>query len=115
MRRIGQWLGGEDLRLMTVEEKLDLLARTMMETARQNGEGNRSEIERLVRPWGFKLRDIRVPVRIFHGGQDRIMPVAHARRMARMLKDCVATYYDEEGHFSVLVNRADALMRAVPG
>jgi pimeloyl-ACP methyl ester carboxylesterase len=113
MMRIAQWLGGEDLRLMQVEGKLDLLARTMMETARQSGAGNRSEIERLVRPWGFRLRDIAVPVFLFHGGQDRIMPVVHARKMAGALKDCVATYYEDEGHFSVLVNRAEALMAAV--
>jgi pimeloyl-ACP methyl ester carboxylesterase len=115
MVRIGQWLGGEDLRLMQDPIKLDLLARTMLETGRQNGQGNRNEIERLVRPWGFDIRKIAVPVYLFHGDQDRIMHVGPARRMARALRNCVATFYAGEGHFSVLVNRADELMGALAG
>jgi pimeloyl-ACP methyl ester carboxylesterase len=113
MVRIGQWLGGEDLRLMQDPEKLELLARTMMETDRQNGQGNRSEIARLVKPWGFNIRKIAVPVFLFHGDQDQIMHVGPARRMARALKNCVPKFYADEGHFSVLVNRAHDLMAAL--
>lgn len=113
MARVGQWLGGEDLRLMQDPAKLELLARTMMETARQDGAGNRSEIERLVKPWGFNIRKIAVPVFLFHGDQDRIMHVGPARRLARALENCAATFYAGEGHFSVLVNRADELMGAL--
>lgn len=113
MARIGQWLGGEDLRLMQDPDRLELLARTMVESGRQNGKGNRSEIERLARPWGFDIRKIRLPVFLFHGDQDRIMHVGPARLMARVLRGCAATFYADEGHFSVLVNRADALMTAL--
>jgi pimeloyl-ACP methyl ester carboxylesterase len=113
LARMSRWLGGEDLRLMQDPEKLALLARTMVETGRQNGQGNRSEIERLVRPWGFNIRRIKLPVVLFHGEEDRIMHVGPARLMARLLKGCAATFYAGEGHFSVLVNRADELMRAL--
>jgi pimeloyl-ACP methyl ester carboxylesterase len=115
MVRIGQWLGGEDLRLMQDPTKLELLARTMLETGRQNGEGNRNEIERLARPWGFDIRKIATPIFLFHGNQDRIMHIGPARRMARALRNCVATFYAGEGHFSVLVNKADELMGALAG
>ena len=115
MVRIGQWLGGEDLRLMQDPAKLDLLARTMMETGRQNGQGNRSEIERLTRPWGFDIRKIDMPVFLFHGDQDQIMHVGPARLMARVLKQCAAKFYVGEGHFSVLVNKADELLGALAG
>ena len=113
MVRIGQWLGGEDWRLMRDPQKLELLARTMMETGRQDGQGNRNEIERLARPWGFDIRKIDVPMFLFHGDQDRIMHVGPARRMARALKNCTATFYAGEGHFSVLVNKSDDLMGAL--
>jgi pimeloyl-ACP methyl ester carboxylesterase len=115
MVRIGQWLGGEDLRLMQDPAKLDLLSRTMLESGRQDGRGNRSEIERLTRPWGFDIRKIKVPVFVFHGDEDQIMHVRPARKMARKLRECVATFYAGEGHFSVLVNKADQLMEALEG
>jgi pimeloyl-ACP methyl ester carboxylesterase len=114
MQRVAHWLGGEDLHLMQIPEMRNVLLRTMMETARQNGAGNRNEIERLVKPWGFDIREIRVPrIYLWHGDKDRIMPAGPARRMARTLHDCTATFYREEGHFSVLVNRAADLMAAL--
>jgi pimeloyl-ACP methyl ester carboxylesterase len=113
--QIGQWLGGEDLRLMQDPAKLDLLTRTMVESGRQNGQGNRSEIERLARPWGFDIRKIDVPILVFHGDEDQIMHVRPAQKMARVLRECAATFYAGEGHFSVLVNKADQLMETLLG
>ena len=113
LARMGRWLGGEDLRLMQDDAKLDLLTRTMLESGRQNQEGNRSEIARLTRPWGFDIRKIDVPIFLFHGDQDQIMHVGPVRTMARTLKRCAATFHPGEGHFSVLVNRAEDLIGAL--
>ncbi|MEJ1967815.1 MAG: alpha/beta hydrolase [Rhizomicrobium sp.] len=114
MQRVALWLGGEDLHLMQLPQMRAILLRTMLETARQSGAGNRAEIERLVKPWGFDVRAITGPrLFLWHGDEDRIMPVAPARRMARILRNCTATFYEGEGHFSVLVNRAGDLMAAL--
>jgi pimeloyl-ACP methyl ester carboxylesterase len=114
MMRVAQWLGGEDLRLMNIAEMRSVLARTMMETARQNGAGNRAEIERLVRPWGFDIAALRGPrIFVWHGDEDKIMPIGPARTMARHLRNCTTTFYTGEGHFSVLVNRAYDLVAAL--
>jgi pimeloyl-ACP methyl ester carboxylesterase len=111
--RMAQWLGGEDLKLVQDPTMLDLLARTLTETALQSGAANRTEIERLVRPWGFRIRDVSVPVFLWHGSQDRILPIETARLLARRLKGCAATFYDKDGHFSVLVNRSHDIMMAL--
>ena len=114
MLRVAHWLGGEDERLMQVAALRNVLARTMMETARQNGAGNRSEIERLVKPWGFDIGAIAAPrIFVWHGGEDRIMPIGPARLMALRLRDATSTFYANEGHFSVLVNRAYDLLAAL--
>jgi pimeloyl-ACP methyl ester carboxylesterase len=111
--RMARWLGGEDLRLLQDPEMFDLFARTLTETAAQSNAANREEIERLARPWGFRLRDVSVPVLLWHGGQDRILPIGYAHLMARELRECHTTFYDADGHFSVLVNRAHDLMAAL--
>lgn len=114
MLRIAQWLGGEDEVLMRLPEMRAVLARTMVETARQGATANRDEIERLVRPWGFDVRQIRLEkIFIWHGEQDRIMPVGPARVLARALPQSHSTFYPDEGHFSVLVNRAGDLLTAL--
>jgi pimeloyl-ACP methyl ester carboxylesterase len=114
MLRVSQWLGGQDEILMRNAELRALLARTMVETARQGASANRREIERLVRPWGFDVRQIK-PERMFlwHGEKDRIMPVGPARLLAKRLVDCRAVFYPNEGHFSVLVNRSAEVLSAL--
>jgi pimeloyl-ACP methyl ester carboxylesterase len=111
MLRISQWLGGQDETLMNDDALRALLARTMVETARQGAAANREEIERLVRPWGFDVRHLG-PTRMFiwHGEKDRIMPVGPVRVLAQRLGNCHAEFYPDEGHFSVLANRADELL-----
>ena len=113
VKRMAQWLGGNDLSLIEDPALLDLLTRTLAETARQTGAANRTEIERLARSWGFKLREVRTPVLLWHGAKDRILPLAPARLMARKLRHCAATYYPDDGHFSILVNHAEDLMMAL--
>jgi pimeloyl-ACP methyl ester carboxylesterase len=114
MLRIAQWLGGQDEILMRDASLRGLLARTMVETARQGAAANRDEIERLVRPWGFDVRHINSkPVFIWHGEKDRIMPADPVRVLAQRLGDCRANFYPEDGHFSVLINRADELLAAL--
>jgi pimeloyl-ACP methyl ester carboxylesterase len=114
MLRVSQWLGGQDEILMRNADLRALLARTMVETARQGASANRREIERLVRPWGFDVRHVR-PARMFlwHGEKDRIMPVGPARLLAKRIVDCRAVFYPDEGHFSVLVNRSAELLGAL--
>ena len=114
MERVSNWLGGEDERLMRDPQMRSVLARTMMETARQGAAANNDEIARLVRPWGFDVRKIGVEkIHIWHGEADRIMAVEPARRLARMLRTSRSVFYPEEGHFSVLVNRAGELLAAL--
>jgi pimeloyl-ACP methyl ester carboxylesterase len=113
MQIVSRFLGGEDTRLMQIPAMVDVLARTMLETARQGQAANRAEIARLVRPWGFDVRALEVPVLLWHGEADRMMTIEPARAMARALKHCRATFYPEEGHFSVLVNRADEILAAL--
>ncbi|HEY8058809.1 MAG TPA: alpha/beta hydrolase, partial [Acidimicrobiales bacterium] len=39
------------------------------------------------RHWGFSVRDIRVPVRFWHGDADNIVPLRHAEALARLVPD----------------------------
>jgi pimeloyl-ACP methyl ester carboxylesterase len=53
------------------------------------------------RPWGFRLEDVSVPIRLWHGGQDRAFSWRVAEETANRLPNCVARYVDHEGHFSL--------------
>ena len=59
---------------------------------------------RIVRaPWGFGVQDVHVPVRLWHGHQDRAMPLAMGGWLAAMLPDCTANFMPDEGHISTIL------------
>lgn len=50
--------------------------------------------------WGFRLRDIRVPVRFWHGDADVIVPVSHGRHQADLVPGSRLVTVPDGGHFS---------------
>jgi pimeloyl-ACP methyl ester carboxylesterase len=51
------------------------------------------------RHWGFDPAEMRVPVTVWHGGSDRLVPLAHARVLAAAIPQCTARVAPEGGHF----------------
>ena len=68
------------------------------------------ELLLLTRPWTFRLEEIRVPVRLWHGEADGVVPVAMGRYLAGSIPDCRAEFIPGAGHYVVV--RPD---RPVPG
>jgi pimeloyl-ACP methyl ester carboxylesterase len=54
--------------------------------------------------WGFELRDIQVPVKIWHGRQDRFVPVQHGEWLAANIPGAEADISDRDGHLT-MINR----------
>ena len=54
------------------------------------------------RPWGFSLRNIRVPVEFWHGDADTFVPLSHGHHMASLIPDAQVNVRPEEGHLGGL-------------
>jgi pimeloyl-ACP methyl ester carboxylesterase len=54
-------------------------------------------------PWGFDLGSIRVPVLLWHGEQDRFVPIAHGRWLAEQIPGVDARFEPDHGHVSLVV------------
>jgi len=69
------------------------------------------------RPWAFDLDGIKVPVQVWQGGQDRMVPFAHGRWLAAHLPRVTAKLLSDEGHLSIAVAKfsevVDGLLAAV--
>ncbi|MGF1454078.1 MAG: alpha/beta fold hydrolase [Alphaproteobacteria bacterium] len=61
-------------------------------------------------PWPFKLEDISVPVRLWHGEADRIVPSTIAEHAHARLGDSVLKLYPEEGHISLIRIHLDTIL-----
>ena len=63
----------------------------------------------IVQPWGFDLAAITVPVSVWQGARDRMVPFAHGRWLAAAIPGARAHLFDDEGHIS-LVRRIDEIL-----
>ena len=48
--------------------------------------------------WGFRLNEIPGPVHVFHGTEDRHVPVAYAHHLAENIPHCQLHLLEGEGH-----------------
>ncbi|HJQ02975.1 MAG TPA: alpha/beta hydrolase [Jatrophihabitans sp.] len=62
-----------------------------------------------VQDWGFELGRIGVPVAVWQGRQDRMVPFAHGQWLVAQIPTAEPHLYTEEGHFS-LVARCDDIL-----
>ena len=59
----------------------------------------------LLSRWGFAVDAIQVPVMVWHGRQDRMVPFGHGEWLARRLPNADPHLHDEDGHLTLLQNR----------
>lgn len=87
-----------------------LFAESTAEALRQGGRGVSWELTLLARPWNFSLMEVSVPVRIWQGLADNIVPPAVARQLAAALPRSESRYLPDEGHLSLIVRHLDAVL-----
>jgi pimeloyl-ACP methyl ester carboxylesterase len=83
----------------------DGFVRALREAFRQGTRHPVADMRLVVRPWGFDLSDVRVPVLVWHGTQDASVAELHADYLATNLPNCRLSFYPGESHMSVLVHR----------
>jgi pimeloyl-ACP methyl ester carboxylesterase len=72
---------------------------------RGSAEGVMADAQIYAQPWGFAIEDVRVPVRLWHGKEDRAFSVHLAEKVAKRLPNCKARFVDNAGHYSLPIRR----------
>jgi pimeloyl-ACP methyl ester carboxylesterase len=52
-------------------------------------------------PWGFELSDIQVPVQVWQGSDDLMVPFSHGKWLAKNIPEAEAHLLANEGHISI--------------
>lgn len=83
-------------------EFADYLAASLRHAGRQGVRGWHDDDLLLTGPWGFDLGAIRVPVSVWQGEQDRMVPFGHGQWLAAHIPGAEAHLEAGEGHLSLV-------------
>ena len=67
----------------------------------------------IARPWGFSLREIKMPIHIWHGEADTLVSVKQARILAEAIPDARTRFFPNEGHVLIVSHFEELLNVAV--
>ena len=66
------------------------------------------------RDWGFRLDEVKVPIRWWHGDRDHIVPFEHGQHVVSRLPDAQLTHLPGESHLAGL-GRAEEILDTMVG
>jgi pimeloyl-ACP methyl ester carboxylesterase len=111
--RMARWAPEPDRVLLQRPEITKGFMACFEEACRQGQAGPAEDVGLIARPWGFDPGAVKVPVRLWHGEQDRNVPVSGGRYLAGVFPNCRATFYAEDAHLSVPLSHHEEIFGAL--
>lgn len=84
----------------------------MREALRQGIDGILQEHPLYKRPWGFDLAEIKLPIHIWHGLADAQAAPAWSVYLAEHIPNSDSHFIPDEGHFSILANYQEEILKS---
>jgi pimeloyl-ACP methyl ester carboxylesterase len=98
---LGGLVSEADKRALT-GEYAEVLAASFRRSVLKGIAGWRDDDLAFTRPWGFDLKAIRVPVAVWQGGEDLMVPFAHGKWLAANILGARARLLPGDGHLSLV-------------
>ncbi len=99
-----------DSEVLSRPEVRSALGRSMSESVRLGLDGALQDQEIYLRPWGFDLDAIDLPVTLWHGRDDATVPLDHSRYLASALPNADTCFLHGEGHYSLPIRCAGQIL-----
>jgi pimeloyl-ACP methyl ester carboxylesterase len=104
------WLRPRDEQALRDAAAFDACFESQRRAWRSSAAGVLGDAEIYAQPWGFALEEVDVPVRLWHGTQDRAFSVRIAEQVAKRLPNCTARYIENEGHYSTPIRHMNEIL-----
>jgi pimeloyl-ACP methyl ester carboxylesterase len=89
--------------------------RALHDSVMRGAAGAITELRLYVGDRPFALEEVRVPVALWHGLDDTVVPSRHGERLAAALPGCEARFLPGEGHFSTPVKVVEEALEELLG
>ncbi len=91
----------------------EYLAACFREALRESYWGWFDDDKAFVKPWGFDLGAIRVPVHVWQGGHDRMVPFGHGTWLASRIPSAIPHLDPADGHLRIVVEEMGNILDAL--
>ncbi len=109
-RALRGWFCPTDRLLLDRPGVAEQLAASFSEALRSGTAGLAHDAATVFGEWGFDLRELRHPIHIWHGTEDRSVQHAFGQHFAASLPEARFRSFDGEGHLLIIAH-ADEIMR----
>lgn len=89
-------------KILKQNSKGNILRESILESLRFGTKGAALEYKLNLNNWGFKLRNIRKKIYLWHGLQDKYAPPVFAVYIVKTVKSHQAVFYPNDGHYLLL-------------
>jgi pimeloyl-ACP methyl ester carboxylesterase len=103
------WLPPSDRAVTQVPGIIEQRRQSLNEAFRQGARGPALDLALYSRPWGFELKEMGVPVQVWHGDADTMVPVAMARYLAATIPGAELHLVENGGHFVAVPHHEEIL------
>ena len=106
-------LPAADYAVLKSPGRIEKSCEALNEGLRSGTRGTAYDLQLYFREWDFGLDDIRMPLTLFYGEEDKNVPLELVKRTAATLPTATLVMYPNEGHISVVVNQLDAIAKTL--
>jgi pimeloyl-ACP methyl ester carboxylesterase len=98
--------------LLDSDEMGEYLVKSIHASVEHNTDGWVDDGLAFVKPWGFDISETKCPVFLYHGSEDLMVPYAHGKWIAEKVPEKLLVQHlsDGEGHISIFLGRAEAMI-----
>tara|TARA_R110000823_G_scaffold301431_4_gene422406 strand:- start:6005 stop:6952 length:948 start_codon:yes stop_codon:yes gene_type:complete len=105
MREAKQLVSEQDRALLRACLRGEYFRRDQLECLQSGGRAIATDLLTELGDWGFKLKDVKVPILVYQGKQDPFIPVDYACHLADNLPDADLTLMPDAGHLYPLAGQ----------
>ncbi|MBE9012867.1 alpha/beta hydrolase [Pseudanabaenaceae cyanobacterium LEGE 13415] len=106
-------LPAADYAVLKSPGRLKKSCEALNEGLRSGTRGTAWDLQLYFRKWDFNLDEIRMPLTLFYGEEDRNVLLEVVKRVAATLPTSKLVMYPNEGHISIVVNQIEAIAKAL--